>query len=220
MSQTTTSSSDRYGVLVGNNNMPSSRYFSDASSVRDDLSAILAREIDEEEANFNVEMPEELAEIKADIERNWRVVESTEPGNMVVKLFRKEAGIGGAKVMIQFNCQDREDEELDEGQGMDELASGVRFEAVLTKAGRGLVFSCFTIDAEVHVESVSLRAADEIDAEDDGTFYRGPEMHELEGDLQQALGDFIREEYDLDADFAAFLSMYADYKEQMEYMNW
>eukprot|EP00814_Leptocylindrus_danicus_P011735 CAMPEP_0116030040 /NCGR_PEP_ID=MMETSP0321-20121206/16590_1 /TAXON_ID=163516 /ORGANISM="Leptocylindrus danicus var. danicus, Strain B650" /LENGTH=211 /DNA_ID=CAMNT_0003504715 /DNA_START=244 /DNA_END=879 /DNA_ORIENTATION=+ len=202
--------------------MPSTRHFSDASSsVRDDLSTILAREIEEEEANVNVEMPEELAEIKADIERNWRVVESTEPGNMIVKLFRKEAGgIGGAKVMIQFNCQDREDEELDEGQGMDELASGVRFEAVLTKAGRGLVFSCFTIDTEVHIESVSLRAADDIDAEDDGTFYRGPEMHELEGDLQQALGDFIREEYDLDADFAAFLSMYADYKEQVEYMNW
>lgn len=103
-----------------------------------------------------MEMPEELAELKAEIETNWRVVESTEPGNMIVKLFRKEGEIGGAKVMIQFNCQDRENEELDEGENMDELASGVRFEAVRFYRFFGKISMMFTIFSNLFYNSACL----------------------------------------------------------------
>ena len=57
-------------------------------------------------------MSEELVDLKLDIETEWTIFDGKGDGNIIVKMFRKEPGIGGTKVSVEFNCQDREEEEL------------------------------------------------------------------------------------------------------------
>ena len=49
---------------------------------------------------------------------------------------------------------------------------------------------------------------------------QGPEFTELEEDFQDSLVAYVREECGIDEDVAAFISMYADFKEQNSYVNW
>jgi len=201
-----------------------------STSDGEDLASILTREIEDEESSGNDSMPEELVELKTEIEAQWRIVNQSdsEPGSMIVKMFRKEAGVGGAKISVEFNCQDREEDEVDDAvvsedeENVEELASGIRFDAIITRAGRSLIFSCVTLGTEIQVEEVCIRAAasDTSIKTDDTELYGGPTLDELEVDLQESLPAFVVNECGLDDNFAAFLSMYADYKEQMEYVQW
>ena len=193
------------------------------SSVSSDLALILAREIDEETSGGNFGMPEELVELKAEIETQWRIVDESisETGSMIVKMFRKEPGVGGGKISIEFNCQDREDggsDIVDDDE--EELASDIAFDAIITRAGRSLIFSCSTAGTDIVVEEVCIRTADSAANSNDEEFYSGPTLTDLEVDLQESLNSFVIDECGLDENFAAFLNMYADYKEQMEYVQW
>mgnify|MGYP000521515044 CR=1 FL=1 len=51
-------------------------------------------------------------------------------------------------------------------------------------------------------------------------FYAGRTLEELEENLQQSWNDFVVNECGLNEDFVAFVSMCADYKEQIEYIDW
>lgn len=201
----------------------SQRRMMSSSAVVDDLVSILNREIESEEEANNDVMPEELAEIKATIESDWRVVEQQE-GNMTGKFFYKETGVGRTKISVELFCQEREDEDVgaddDEEDFSDELAAGVRFDAIVTKAGRALVFNCYSVGTEARVDGVKIKSVDGLDTKDDTDIYEGPILEELEEDLQRALQEFVVRECGLDDNFVAFLSMYADYREQVEYMNW
>lgn len=161
----------------------SQRRMMSSSAVVDDLVSILNREIESEaEANNDV-MPEELAELKATIESDWRVVEPLD-GSMTVKLFHKETGVGRAKISVELFCQEREDEDVggdddDEEDFSDELAAGVRFDAIVTKAGRALVFNCYSVGTEVRVEGVKIKSVDGLDTKDDTDIYEGPILEEV-----------------------------------------
>jgi len=153
-----------------------------SSAVVDDLVSILNREIESEEEANNDVMPEELAEIKATIESDWRVVEQQE-GNMTGKFFYKETGVGRTKISVELFCQEREDEDVgaddDEEDFSDELAAGVRFDAIVTKAGRALVFNCYSVGTEARVDGVKIKSVDGLDTKDDTDIYEGPILEEV-----------------------------------------
>ena len=96
----------------------------------------------------------------------------------------------------------------------------MKFDAMITHSGKSPTFSCITFDTDVEVEEVVIRKADGGTTSDDEMFYAGPTLEELEEDLQQSLNDFVVNECGLNEDFVAFVSMYADYKEQIEYIDW
>jgi len=47
-----------------------------------------------------------------------------------------------------------------------------------------------------------------------------PEFTELAEDLQESFQTYVIEECGIDEDVTAFISMYSDYREQEEYVNW
>lgn len=49
---------------------------------------------------------------------------------------------------------------------------------------------------------------------------QGPEFTELDVELQEGLNDYVAIDCGVDTDVAAFIAMYADYKEQNEYVKW
>ncbi len=49
---------------------------------------------------------------------------------------------------------------------------------------------------------------------------QGPEFDELASDLQEAFHNYIVKECGVDEDVTAFITMYADYREQEEYVSW
>jgi len=50
--------------------------------------------------------------------------------------------------------------------------------------------------------------------------FQGPIFRELAEDLQDSFVSYVQEECGVTTDVAAFISMYADYKEQLQYINW
>lgn len=89
-------------------------------------------------------MPEELIDLKSNKETELTILDGKGDGNMVVKMFRKEPGIGRSKVSVEFNCQDREEEELMDDSDDDtheELAAGMKVDATITRSGKSLIFS-------------------------------------------------------------------------------
>mmetsp|Transcript_21793 Transcript_21793/g.32187 ORF Transcript_21793/g.32187 Transcript_21793/m.32187 type:complete len:240 (-) Transcript_21793:70-789(-) len=181
-----------------------------------DLSDILAREL-EEENETGSSMPEDLAELKETISEYWTIVDDGESGT--VKLFRKE---GPEKVAVVFHCQDTLDEELDDSE--EESSPEVRFTLTVTKAGKTMVLNCVSVDASAVVESVVTTNEDIELIHDTGKvdekLYQGPQFDELAEDLQDAFTEYVKEECGITSDVAAFISMFADFKEQQEYVRW
>ena len=212
------------------------------SSVPAELSDILTRELAEEESNASATMPDDLSELKSQIEESgWRIVDGSSSSGLdagsgsTIKLFKKDPLEGsGAKVAIAFHCQDtiptEEEEEgggffgEDDGEEEEEDAVAVRFTILVSRAGRTMVYTCVSEEATVNVERVCMVDGDDIESLiNDGIdekSYQGPEYSELAEDLQQSLCSYVDEVCGVDSDVAAFVSMYADYKEQCEYVAW
>lgn len=194
----------------------------DASQI---LSDLLARELSEEEENESASMPPELVELKAQIESDWRIVEgmgSSEDDGATVKLFSKNAS-GGGKVSVVFHCQDTVENEGSDDFLEEEPAVAVRFTVLITKAGKTMVLTCVSEEAEARVETVAMTDADAETVTSSGIdseLYQGPEYAELAEDVQEAFNAFVQTECGIDSDVAAFISMYSDYKEQTEYVRW
>jgi len=219
-----------------NNNNQHQRYF---STVPTELSDILTRELAEEEANGSSSMPDDLAELKSQIADSWRIVDGGVGvgggvSSGVVRLFKKEPLEGsGAKVAIAFHCQDTIPSENGdsvislfntEEKEEEEEPVAVRFTTMISRAGKTMVYTCLSEEAVTNVERVAMVDGDDI--EDliangmDEKAYQGPEFSELAEDLQQCLCEYIDEVAGVDTDVASFIAMYADYKEQAEYVEW
>jgi complement component 1 Q subcomponent-binding protein len=200
---------------------PSARSLSSSSSsAAETLSDILAREQAEDEGNELDVMPGELSELKKKLELEWKIVDD----GPVTRLHRTLDG--AVKVAVSFHCQDNvvaPDEYADEEDYGEEESSPVKFMVACAKAGKTLVFTCLSEAAEVHVQSVSVSSED-IDTilANSGigaNQYQGPEFTELAEDLQDAFGGYLEEEVGVDTDCAAFISMYSDFKEQTQYLQ-
>lgn len=188
-----------------------------AFSAKADLQTILSREHAEEMDNGHTTLPEELAQLKATIEQDWKVVED----GAITKLYRT---VGPLKVQLSFHCQDTVElvENL-EDEVSDEAASPVRFTVSVTRAGQTMVLTCLSEDAQARIESVAMTAEspDVVLAKGaiDSTVYQGPEFLELAEDLQDAFYGFIVDEVGIGEDVASFVAMHADYREEVEYVH-
>ena len=191
------------------------RYF---SSVGDSLKDILARELNEEMEDGRAEMPEELSALKSTIEKDWKIVDD----GATTRMHRT---VGSSKVVISFHCQDTvEDEEfeVEVGEEGEEAAVPFRFEILVSKAGNTMVIGCVSNAGESTIDGVSM-TNDDIEtvlANGIGRLkYQGPEFPELAEDLQEAFQEYIESDICVNQDVSAFVSMYADYKEQSQYVQ-
>jgi len=141
------------------------RPFSSSSESKSNLLEILEREEEEEEGTGNTELPTELLDLKKTIEKSWKIVES----GATTDLYKIESPSNN-KIQVSFHCQDTieivEETDIDEDgdeEGLDrenddeddEVSAPGRFTVTITKAGKSLVFACFSEFGEVKIEGVS-----------------------------------------------------------------
>lgn len=194
-----------------------------SSSASSDLSKLLGDELQEEEGAD--EMPPELAELQESLSSDWRIVDHETNGT--VSLYsNKTKGL-----VISFHCQDTlespseldEDEMLVDVEDEDEAAVAVRFTVTLTKAGKTMVLTCLSDMGASRVERVAMTNQDDLEAIQrngiDESLYQGPEFLELNEQVQEGFHTFLQTDCGVNTDVASFIAMYADYKEQVEYMN-
>ena len=205
------------------------------------LPELLQREINEENDNPLNEMPTDLAELKSKLSESWTIVDGASVGSSdgaTVKMYRKNNLDNGSKVTITFHCQDSLDpNDLGFLQGaaeeaMDALnASGnpdddqeeedsvpIKFDVMVSKAGKIMHLSCMSQDAEATIDGITISTSEE-DLENED-LYRGPMLEDLPEDLRDSMDEFLQNEIGVDEDVAAFIAMYADHREQMEYITW
>lgn len=217
--------------------------FSPSSKSFSTLPDLLQREIDEEAANPLNEMPSDLSELKDTLSEEWTIVEgntaSSSTDNATVKMYKKENLSNGSKVTITFHCQDSlnpeelgffqsaadtasdvmgvngNDEDLDE-DGED--STPIKFDVTISRAGKVMHLSCTSEAAEVSIDGIIISPS--VEAIDDEDLYRGPMLEDLPEDVKDSLDAYLEEECGINEDVAAFIAMYADYREQMEYIAW
>lgn len=190
------------------------KFFS--SEARTNLVNILSQEEQEEKSTGNLEMPKELASLKSTLESNWKIVESDASLNLFLK---------DKKVQISFHCQDTVEAEDVGHEEEEEPIPPVRFCVTTSKAGKTLVINCLSENGEPRIEGVMTTTTppDAIHANQgdlpEKSQYQGPDFFELAEELQDAFDQYLYEECGVDSDVAAFISMYADYQEQMQYVK-
>ena len=187
-----------------------SRAFSSDATMT--LVDMLSKEYEEEVDSGNTEIPKELAELKASLEEDWRLVDD----GASTQLFLKNK-----KVQISWHCQDTveevaQEEMAMEGDDEEEPALPVHFTVTVSKAGKSLVFDCLSDYGEAKVVGVRTTSSDVADEEN---LYQGPDFVELDEGLQEAFAIYLEEELSINSDVAAFIAMYSDYKEQMQYVQ-
>lgn len=179
----------------------------------------LSREYDEEMENNTTSMPEDLKKLYKIVEgRGWKIVEE----GAMTRLF---STTGPRKVQISFHCQDvteeEEEETPEEEEPEEESTPGFRFTVTVSKAGKSMVFICISKNAECFIENLTVTSTDvsELDNFVPAKEYQGPEFHELNSDLQDAYDVFLKAEIGIDEEMNAFISMFSDYKEQLQYVD-
>jgi hypothetical protein len=187
------------------------------------LSDALASEIAEEVAEEEVD--QEFEDIKALIKKSFTIKD--EVGKGMVHL---HGTIKGAKVHVQFDCQDEADTGLDmdnlqlppEGQNGDDdetpsIDFGINFNVRITSSnGDKIVIDCVASQA---VQVLNMQHVPAGKDEQDGDLYGGPVFDQLSEGLQDAVYDYL-EDHKIDDDMSFFILSYARAKEQGEYVNW
>jgi len=204
------------------------KYFS--SEAADNLASLLSREIDDEDSTGNNVVPNEVKKLKTLIEKDWRIVEK--PGVGAITLYKK-VNPDGMKIAIQFHCQDTEtpetegpdeDDDANEDEEEGEAGGNLRFMVCCNKAGKNIVIGCATEGGQADIETVVIRDGETVDEgfvlRGTENLYQGPEFFDLASDLQEAFNVHVQEDCGVDESVSAFLVMYTDFKEQVEYTHW
>ena len=199
---------------------PTKVYFSTTN-----LSSLIDREIREESEVNPIEIPEDLLELKSTLSETWTIVDGADVGDdgATIKMYKKAPTSNGSKVMLKFHCQDTEPEEeggLFESEEDEELSPPLSFEVKVSRAGKTMTMECISEDAEASVEGITMADAEDLSSDAKKELYRGPILEDLPDDVKEELNLYLREECMVDGDVAAFTAMYADYKEQVEYIKW
>jgi complement component 1 Q subcomponent-binding protein len=200
------------------------------------LSEALQHEIDEEAQNPYNDMPSELSDLKLELSNDWTIMDgakATSTDGAIVNMYKQENLANGSKVTITFHCQDSiSPEEMGFLQNAAETAAGVvrgeedeeeesmpvKFDVLVSRAGKEMRISCTSDAGEATIDGIMVSSSEE--GGDDEDMYRGPMIEDLAEGLQASLEVYLREECGVTSDVAAFIAMYADFKEQDEYINW
>ncbi|CAM9116777.1 unnamed protein product [Sphacelaria rigidula] len=227
------------GGVVNNRRSLVSRSSSSRAASTDDedpsLAEVLRQEYAEEKS---LSMMDPELKSMVDVLASKGISIKDEPGSAVVRLFGP--GIGNEKVMIEFSCQeegdgddgwhdDTEDDSDQVEMSSEQLAeqmkdeeepegedAGFRFVATITKGPKKLIFT------GTATNKISLAGVTQCPAtadHKDMAVYQGPVFEELDPQVQDSLLAYLRQR-EIGDDMATFICMYADYKEQMEYLNW
>jgi len=220
---------------------------SSASSTKD-LAAILLRERNAEQIiTRDSSISSTLSDLKSTVSKSWTIIDATDNGGgATTRMIRKEPLSNGAKVTLTFHCQDtlveeegtfagmldgvvggmdnNNDNDDNEEEEEEELSAPIRFDATVSRAGTTLHLSCMSEDALASIDRVTVFAGDDGDKHNDEMeeLFRGPDLEDLPEDVCDALGSFLTEDWGcgVDEDVAAFIAMWADYREQAEYVEW
>ena len=204
------------------------RGLSTTAGVANDLGALISREIKEENDSDNIVMPADLKELMEQVSDDWRIISDS----ATIQMFKKEPISSGGKVSLSFHCQDSismddmlpDDEELFAAGEEEEHSVAFRFQVRVTRAGKTLVMNCVSMDSETSVERVFLDKESMTSNNNNTTLsndvYQGPEFVELAQDVQDSFTEFVQTDCGVNENVAAFVSMYSDYKEQTEYVDW
>jgi succinate dehydrogenase flavin-adding protein (antitoxin of CptAB toxin-antitoxin module) len=204
------------------------------ATARTDLLAAVKKEHQEELNEGRTEMSEDLTYLLETVRKNaWRVVD--EAG--FTKMHRNNNSM---KIRLSFHCQDLiqepqqaeggdEDEDSppeEEEQDFGEAPGSLRFTATATptKTGKTLIFQCTSEFGSARIDAVSVgEGEDDVDKlhTEDANYneYVGPAFDELDEKLRQEFERFLEIDVGIDTDLATFINKYADYKEQMQYVN-
>jgi len=222
------------------------RPFSSSSPLSSDtkeLVALLSNERTAEEIiTRNSSESSDLSDLKNKISSSWTIVDGsstgTNNGDATTRMIRKEPLPNGAKVTLTFHCQDTlveeagmldgmfdgtaEDGDADGSESEQDESPAIRFDVTVSRAGTTLHMSCISEDASASIESATVFTGDDADknnAENEEAF-RGPDLEELPEKVQEAFNLFLTQECGVNEDVAAFIAMWADYREQLEYVGW
>mmetsp|Transcript_26111 Transcript_26111/g.34300 ORF Transcript_26111/g.34300 Transcript_26111/m.34300 type:complete len:254 (-) Transcript_26111:191-952(-) len=192
------------------------------------LSSVLKNELTEEKEN-NLKMPEDLDSLHESIKKTLTLREDF--GNGLVSICgHMKSPPPGEKVTVEFTAGvagyglDEEFEEEAEGEEQQaeededytgDFPSEKDFVVTVAKGSEKLLFYCRALDT-IAIDGVTHIPAGK-DSVDD--LYEGPEFDELDPSLQEAFIQYL-EERGINSNLGAWVVMYADYKEQREYMNW
>jgi complement component 1 Q subcomponent-binding protein, mitochondrial len=215
LTTTTRTMAIRSGLIPS---MPRTSLFS-TSTRQAELVELIEREYQEEIENEALKMPEEVATLKSTLESQggWTIVD----GDAMTRMHKT---VGSLKLQVSFHCQDTlevDDEEMLDDENV-EPSPPIRFTVTATKAGQTMVFTCMSENATVVIQSVALSKESVDHLQIQGLHvseYQGPEFTELAEDLQEKFHAFLGEECGLGEEVAAFIAMYADYKEQTQYVD-
>lgn len=109
----------------------------------------------------------------------------------------------------EFNNE--QDDEFDE----DGIKYGINFTTTVKKQNSEMIVTC-TADENIVIQSVKVLSANDKDHEDK---YKGPPFEDLSEGMRDALTSFL-EDRKVNADLSSFILLYAQYKEQKEYVHW
>ena len=105
----------------------------------------------------------------------------------------------------------KEEEDFDPAEFEPDI--GINFTATVEKGdGQIMVYHCVAGD-KVYVKTITHSKDTELSA------YKGPKYEELDLKIQDSVAEYL-EERGINEYLAIFICMYADYKEQKEYVKW
>lgn len=198
-----------------------------------DLSNLLDREINEETVTNAIPMPEDLTELMGTISQKWAIVDGSSTGEdgATIKMYKNDPTANGAKVVLKFHCQDTENEEdsspisglLSGGDEDEELSPPLQFEVEVSRAGKTMTMTCISEDALASIDGITISPSPDGAASsksEENDLYRGPILEDLPDDVKEEFDLYLREDCGVDEDVAAFAAMYADFREQSEYIRW
>jgi hypothetical protein len=193
-----------------------SRLFS--SRAKSLLLDALAKKEKEEKASRNTKMPKRLKHFKSSIEVDWTIVED----GAMTSLLRE---VHSHKVQVSFHCQDTEEDVTDNVNESEKPSCSVRFSVTVTKAGKSLVFVCFSEYGGFRIEGVSTTTASAETVHDNGGTlakkeHQGSDFSDLQWELQGELENYLEKECGVNTTVVAFVIMFSDYREHVCFSNW
>lgn len=118
------------------------------------------------------------------------------------------------KIDIRDGAESEFDNDDANGDEDDPPVLAVPFSTTVKKGAEVLKFGCTATDA-VDINSVEFYN----DKDEEDTLYDGPTFDELDEELQDAFHEYLAG-LGVGSDLAEFISMYAEYIEQQEYVSW